>query len=233
LATLVLEGFELACFIERYWEPNEELGLPGLGEYVRAQFTENLASEIRELTLAVAELQGRYNAEIDPPLVAPVERGEEILSEIHRALSFLFDDGVDEVEDKALEQVKKSFNDRSSHDALAQSLDGTAYFAVEYRERLKAIPQFDDAVLDEALVVARRLRNQSAFKRKDSARQSIRSNRARVTRLLHDRMSIARRTIRYAFAEQEEAVQRATSQYRRERRKDWRDRRREERGGGG
>jgi hypothetical protein len=95
LSTLVLEGFELACFIERYWEPDEPLGLPGLKEYVRAQFTENIASEIRELALVVAELQGRYNAEFEAPLVAPSERGEEILSELGRALTFLFDDGVD------------------------------------------------------------------------------------------------------------------------------------------
>lgn len=228
LATLVLEGFELANFIEHYWEPKAELGLPGLKEYVRAQFTKSLASEIRELALAVAELQGRYNAEVEPPIEAPVERGEEILGELHRALTFLFDDGVDAIEDKELAKVKKEFNDRNSHNALAQSLDGTAYYANEHRKRLKAIPNFDVAIVDEALVVARRLREHNALKESAALARSSRDARARVTRLLHDRMNIARRTIRYAFADKPEVVQRATSQYRRERRQKWREKRRGE-----
>jgi hypothetical protein len=233
----VLEGFELACFIERYWEPDEQLGLPGLKEYVRAQFTETIASELRELALVVAELQGRFNAEFEPPLVAPSERAEEILSELGKALTFLFDDGLDATEDRELKQVKKSFNDRSSHDALAASLDGMAYYAVRHRERLKNLPRFDDAILDEALTVAHRLRSQSGLKLTTrgphQGRAAIRADRGRVTRALHDRMNIARRTIRYALSDQPELVQRATSQYRRERRQRWREKRRQAKGEAG
>src|SRR5690606_13637461 len=46
------------------------------------------------------------------------------LSELSEALTFLFDDGLEAAEDRELEQVKKAFNDRSSHDALASSLEG-------------------------------------------------------------------------------------------------------------
>lgn len=225
LATLAFEGFELACFVEHYWEPHQELGLPGLKEYVRAQFTESIASEIRELSIAVAELQGRYNAEVDPPLVAPVERAEAILSELRRALSFLFDDGVDTIEDGELAQIKQSFGQKSSHDALALSLEGTAYYAHRHRERLKALPRFDDSIIDEALVVGRRMRAQSGLKlRAEPGRKALRAERARVTRLLYERMNIARRTIRYAFAEHPHVLRRATSRYRRERRQQQRER---------
>ncbi len=226
LARLVLEGFELACFIEHYWEPNEALGLPGLKEYVRAQFTQTLANDIRELSLAVAHLQGRFNADVPAPVEAPVERGEQLLSELGRALTFLFDDGVETVEDQELQRIKQSFSDKKSHDALALSLEGIAYYANKQRKRLKTLPHFDDGIIDEALAVAHRLRSQSGLKKVDDARPSARTDRARVTRLLHDRMNIARRTIRYAFAHQPEVVQRATSQYRRERRQKWREKRR-------
>jgi hypothetical protein len=133
------------------------------------------------------------------------------------------------VEDDELENVKKSCNDRSSHDALAGSLDGTAYYAANHRKRLKALPRFDHKLIDEALVVAHRLREQSAVKNLRGpwrGRSAIRSQRARVTRLLHDRMNVARRTIRYAFPDHPDVVQRATSQYRRERRQKQRQKQR-------
>jgi len=137
----VLEGIELAGFIDHYWEAHEELGLVGLSEYVRAQFTESIAREIRELPLAVAELQAHYNATVEPPLEAPVERGEEVLTELHQGLAFLFEDGVDAREDKEFARMKAAFSDRSSHAALAGSLDGTADFAAKLRKRLKGIPR--------------------------------------------------------------------------------------------
>jgi hypothetical protein len=230
LATLVLEGIELAGFIDHYWEPNAELGLTGLSEYVRAQFTQDIAREIRELSLVVAELQARYNATVEPPLVAPVERGEAILTELHQALAFLFDDGVDAREDKEFARMKGSFSDRSSHDTLAASLDGSAHFAAKFRKRLKAIPRFDHQLIDEALVVARRLSEQNAIKeskRDEKGRQILRAQRARVTRLLYERMTVARRTIRYAYADHPEVVKRATSDYRRERRQKQRGRKQE------
>jgi hypothetical protein len=233
LATLALEGIELACFLERYWEPHQELGLPGLKEYVRARFSPTIADEIRGLALTVQELQGRYNAEVEPPLVAPVARAEELLSELHRALSFSFDDGVETVDDRELSRVKQNLNDRSSHPALAMSLQGTANYAHKHRERLQAIPRFEVGIIDEALRVAQRLREQSGRRLVQSindVRHGLRTERARVTRLLHDRMAVARRTIRYAFADQREVVERATSQYRRERRRQWRGSKRSESG---
>lgn len=109
-----------------------------------------------------------------------------------------------------------------------------AYYANRHRQRLAALPRFDPAILDEALSVAHRLRSQSGLKLvrgPHKGRALLRADRGRVTRLLHERMAVARRTIRYALSDQPELVQRANSQYRRERRQRWREKRRDTRGG--
>jgi hypothetical protein len=228
VSQLVMEGFELASFVERYWESDEEVGLPGLKEYVRAQFTEGIASELRELALAVAELQGRYNAEFEPPQAPPVERAEEILSELGQTLEFLFDDGVEADEDRRLELAKKNSRSRDSYSALAYSLLTMVGFAEEFIERLRKVPRFDDAIVTEGRALANQLHDYGPSRRKKrlgEGRAAIRRQRARVTRLLYDRMAVARRTIRFALSDQPELVQRATSQYQRERRQRWRAKR--------
>jgi hypothetical protein len=113
---------------------------------------------LRELSVAVSNIHSQFNAVIGAAMQAPVERGEFLLSELKAALSFLFDDGVDDEQDAELERLSAAFSDTSSHDALAQSLDGFSYYAAKLRERLAELPEFDPGFIDEALVVARQLR---------------------------------------------------------------------------
>src|SRR5690606_26005438 len=97
-------------------------------------------------------------------LEAPVDRAEFLLSEIRQCLDFLFDDGVNDEYDAQLARLTESHTDTSSHDALALSLEGFATFANGFRDRLAELPEFDAQMLDEALVVANKLREQSAIK---------------------------------------------------------------------
>jgi hypothetical protein len=53
---------------------------------------------------------------------------------------------------------------------------------------------------------------------RESEHKNLRAARARVPRLLNERMALARRVIRYSFRSRPDIVQRTTSQYRRERR---------------
>ena len=54
-------------------------------------------------------------------------------------------------------------------DVLATSLEGFAYYADKFRARLGELAEFDAAFIDEALVVANRLREQSAIKLSSTA----------------------------------------------------------------
>jgi hypothetical protein len=158
---------------------------------------------LRELSVAVSNIHSQFNAVIGAAMQAPVERGEFLLSELKAALSFLFDDGVDDEQDAELERLSAAFSDTSSHDALAQSLDGFSYYAAKLRERLAELPEFDPGFIDEAVVVARQLREQSAIKLSSDAldrQNSLLKLRNRLVTLLIERMRRARRAARFAIA---------------------------------
>ena len=201
---------EDSCNQDRYSTPEVSIGpLASVGDAI----VDALASEQSSRHLHQRHAANRSHPDV---LSASSCENKEVFM---RALSFLFEDGVATVEDGELAQVKQAFGQKSSHDALALSLEGTAYYADRHRERLKELPRFDDSIIDEALVVGGRLRDQSGLELSaDPRRQALRAERARVTRPLYDRMNIARRTIRYAFSEHSHVIRRASSRYRRERR---------------
>src|SRR5690606_11873955 len=96
----------------------------------------------------------------------------------------------------------ESHTDTSTHDALALSLEGFAYYGNRFRDRLAELSEFDPAMLDEALVVANRLREQSGLKLSSDEREQQRVEldlRNRLITLLDVRMKRARRAARFIF----------------------------------
>lgn len=223
VTVLTGEALDLSHFIQGHWEPvGGEKPRPGLkAALVSGLIGENVDQEIRELIVALSHTHAKFRAITAETLQAPVERGEFLLSEIRQCLEFLFDDGVNDVQDAELARLSESHTDTSSHDALALSLEGFAYYAAGYRDRLAELPEFDPSMIDEALVVANRLREQSALKlsseQLDRQKRTL-SLRNRLVTLLIERMRIVRRAARFVFRNHPEVARLASSAYKRRKR---------------
>jgi hypothetical protein len=147
-----------------------------------------------------------------------VERGEYLLFELKRSLEFLFDDGLDDSRDAELARLSESHTDTSTHDALAGSLEGFAIHANKHREALMTLPAFKAEHIDEAFMVAQRLREQSGLAMSNSKKgeqERLLSLRNRLVTLLEDRVGRVRRAARYVFREQPNIAKRYGSTYER------------------
>jgi hypothetical protein len=215
------EALELSGFLAEHWEPvvGDE-PRPGIESALGAgPLADTIVQDLRELALAVVQAHAQFQACPANP-VAPVERGREVLLELRRCLEFLFDDGVQDQQDVGLAKLNQSHNDTSTHDGLALSLEGFAQYAHQHRERLAPLPEFDPALLDEALKLAQRLRAQSALRLASEARSrrdAARGRRNRLCSLLTLRMNEARRTVRFVFRNYPDIAALAASNYGRQR----------------
>jgi hypothetical protein len=232
VTVLAGEAQDLAYVLEAHWQPVEgDASRPGMqGATVSGLFDERIAAELLELAQAVLYTHAKFRSIKDPVPVAPVARGEFLLSELKNALEFLFDDNKQDPKDGSLARLTESHFDTSSQDALAMSLEGFAFFAHGFRDRLALLPGFDPAMIDEAVEVAHRVRSQSYFLQKHRGGRTERSQtlelRNCLTTLLVERMSAARRAARYLFRHDPEVLELFGSAY--EQRK--RARKRTERG---
>jgi len=224
LHVFVNEAFELAAFIEQHWTASAAGGLPGLEGLARDGFDESCAKEMRELALAVMHWEAREKATYVPAQPPPVERARAVLSELLAALSFVLEDtsrsndARTRAATSALRAVRASV-DTATHDAFALSLESVAELARKHQRALASLPDFDVASIREASALANELRQRSARRlTNDDPRAALRDTRARVARLLDERVSVARAAIRFAFRAHPELVARATSEYRRGRR---------------
>jgi hypothetical protein len=89
-------------------------------------------------------------------------RRRSVSEPLSQCLEFVFDDGVTDEQDAELARLTESHTATATHDALALSLEGFAFYADRFHERLAQLPDFDPAMIDEALAVANRLREQYA-----------------------------------------------------------------------
>jgi hypothetical protein len=219
---LVGEGLELSYLLEHYWRPNADgRRLPGLEQGAGGVLRVGLSHEIRELALAVSHLQARYNALVPERVEAPVARAQVVLSELVQGLGFLFDDGVIDEKDRGYARMKKELKGQHSHHALGGSLLLFIQYAAKYRERLRTLPDFDEAIIDEGKALSVRISEQRGRRAGDALSreaQETRKSRARVARLLYDQMLEARSAFRYVFRNHTDVAERASSAHRRERR---------------
>jgi len=208
------EALELALFLEHYWEPRAELGLPGLAALASPTLDERTAAELRELALAVMYWEGKYNATYVPPRRAPVERARVVLQELLAALSFVCDAEPKSKRAAQLASVRASLT-TGTYDGFALGLESVARLARDLERKLTPLAGFDATLIDEAVTLAGALRQQSAKKLTSG---ELRATRMRGSRLLHERITAARSVVKFAFRRHPELVARATGTYRRERR---------------
>jgi hypothetical protein len=219
IGVLVGEAIELSCFIASRWEP-EGTGddeVPGMRSAAEAgSLAPTVVADLRDLALALAEAHAELQlTEITIP-EAPVERGKAMLAELRQSLAFLFDDGVIDDRDGSLTRLTESHTDTSTHDALALSLEGFAFFAHEHRKQLAKLPGFDPAIVDDALEVGMRLRKQSAIVmtlKSKSGRPDALHTRNRLVTLLRDRVAAARRAARFVYRRHPDIAAHTSSSY--------------------
>lgn len=215
LHRFVGEAFELALFVEEFWEPRAELDAPGLVTVASPTFTRSSAGEIRELALAVLHWEAKSKAAYVRRADAPVARGRLVLSELLSALAFLLEAEPSTRGAAALRKVRESL-EPGSHDGLALALESVARLGEQHRRALTKLPGLNASMLDEAQTLAQALRNHSAtMLTREDTRSSLRNTRLRVSRLLHDRVTAARAAIRFAFRAHPDLVALATSEYKR------------------
>jgi hypothetical protein len=219
---LVSEAGELAAFMLEHWEPRlGKRGHPGLGSaVVPGGLPGTAVADLRELALAVQFMDSEVRGSRLRVPKAPVERGRFLLRELERTLRFLFD-AAGGVRAAEVARLREGTRQTGTHDALALALESFAYYAARHRKRLAALAGFDAGGIDEALVVANRLREQSALRQAaiaGPARQQSIAVRGHLLALLDRRMKDARRAARFVFRERPELARQAGSEYERTRR---------------
>ncbi len=224
LHVLLGEAIDVASMMAHYWQPKDDKGrrIPGFaGVSSNQTVTPELATEIRELQLAITAAHSDYLVLVQTAADTPLDRADFVLSEIRSTLEFLFDDGNHDQADEQLENLRVAFADSGSQDAMALALEGYAELAGRYRAGLAKLDGFDLALIEEARELAAALRQQSATSltrtTPDAQRQAL-SLRNRLLMLLIERVRRVRRAAAYVFRNHPDVLRKFTSAYERRRR---------------
>lgn len=139
--------------------------------------------------------------------------------ELTASLEWLFDDGVEDENDRALANLKAE-HDRTpeSLDALAAELFDYATLAEAHRAQLTGLGGFEPSLIDEAKQLAAALRERGAPSAGASAESDALMLRHQLATLLLDKMSLVRAAARFVFRRHPEVARQATSGYERRRR---------------
>jgi hypothetical protein len=214
------EALDVAQVVEKHYEDDIDnrgkprLGLHSAGE--RSGITPTLAAELRELSMAVGDVQGDYVRLAQKLSSAPIERAEHVLSELKAVLSFVLEAGDTPDGAAQLAQLREAYDNTSSHDGLALALQGYAGLAEEHQDVLAGIGGISEGVIDEAIQLAYDLRQRSADRKGGEFAQEQRdilALRNRLISALYRRMTAARRAIRFVFRDYPDVVEKASSDY--------------------
>lgn len=224
LHVLTGEAVDVARFVEAYGTTKRDergnIVQPGLDLVAReGGFSLGLGQEILEIQEATQAAQTQVSLSVAAPSEPPMARAEFILREIVTTAEFAFDDGVLDVEDARLDALATRHESPTSQDALAAALDDYAGFAAMHRGKLDGLGGFDVALIDEASVRARELRERSAQRLvgEPSAQREAIDLRNRLATLLYERMQTVRSAARFVFRNEPDVVRRVTSAYQRRR----------------
>jgi hypothetical protein len=147
-------------------------------------------------------------------------RGWLVLGEIEDTLEFIFDDGVEDENDKRLAVLSATHAEMpSTADALANALGDYAFLAEAHRAEMDGLGGFDAKMIDEAKEIAEKLRNRPP----SAAEASVQSREALVLRnkmanLMGMKIGLVRTAAKFVFRGQPAIIKKATSAYERRRR---------------
>jgi hypothetical protein len=226
LHVLVGEAVQVAWFCEHYWKAEVD----AKGTVIRAGLTsverpgifeEGIAKELLELQEALQSANTEYLMTTQPGPDASMDRARFVLGELRAVLTYMAEDGVENVDDQRLSNLNTQYQDALSQDAVASALDDYAGFAEMHRSGIAGLGGFDAALIDEAHALAKKLRERSAEKvvgiPPAEARRAL-ELRNRVGTLLQERITKVRDAARFVFRNDPALARRATSAYQRRRR---------------
>lgn len=219
LDVLLGEVVDVAAVIENNFKTTVVGGKirPGLDSVAgNSGVTVETATELRELQAAVSEVQQRYLSLADATSPGSVERADELLSEFRAVLGFLLENGENSTGEAQLARLREQYDDAHSHDAIALALEGYAELASQYQEDIAGLGGVDEELIPEALEVARDLRQRSADRLAGKIAQEQRDLmklRNRLIGALNERVSRARRTVRFVFRSEPEIIRKVSSEY--------------------
>lgn len=217
------EAVDVAAFFTRYHatvhDPKtKSIVRPGLESVGKDRLPPTLANQITLLVDEVQAAQNRYHlAAQGPGGTDEVTRGRLVLSELTAVLEYLFDDGVEDERDAQLARVRQANEDTSSSDALASALADYAGLADHYRDEVDGLGEFDVAYIDEALQLAKAIRERSAKPKGPAAKQAAAALelRNRLAALLAQKVASVRSAARFVFRNHPEIRREVTSTYER------------------
>lgn len=223
-SVLMGEAADVARFVRNHWDPVEgdpRTARPGLST-VASRISLAIADEIEELKHLAETAQSAYLLASAPPPSSDVRpKAEKALSELSRALDFLFDDDVEDERDRQLATLRSTHADTGPHDALASALINYAALAETHREALCAMGGFKGAVIDDARTLAAEL--QKIPTPAERAQRGAESDKQRALRdglaaLLMERMRRVRSAARWVFRDHPDVARLSTSAFSRDRR---------------
>jgi len=215
---------QVSRLLETHWENRTVKGKIRYGLISVAKsgpLTKETAGEIRELQLAVSEAQARCDQTLQATPNVLLLRGDEILGVLRSGLSYLLEDGKHPEGAAQLAQVRDAHSSTDSTESVAMALEGFAELGETFTTELQAFDNFPVSIIDEALQVARDLRERNVSRKTGELASEQREALALRNRLLGammDRVGAARRAIRYVFRDDPVVLKQAGSDYERTRR---------------
>jgi len=213
------EAIDLAQLVEVHYQPQVTRSgtLPGLVSVEgRGEISATTATELRELELAVGHVHAKHKHLIDQTDTVSLERAEELLAEFRALLAYVLEDGQHAAGEQQLARLREEFGGALSHDATASALEGYAELAATYAAEVKGIGEFEQAMLDESLNVARALRQRSADKLAGPGaeeQRALMALRNRLVAALVRKMKDVRRAFRFVFRDYPDLARKSGSEY--------------------
>jgi hypothetical protein len=210
----------VASTIDRHFEDEElQAGIVRVGLHSAAAgggVSREVATEIRELSMAVGEVNNDYKKLLEKMSNANVQEGEELLSELRAVLSFLLESGENPTGAEQLQRLRDEYDDVQSHDGMAIALQGYAGLAADYKEQIDRLGGITPDLIDRATQLSFDLRQRSGERMNGNFAQEQKDMmrlRNRMVSALYKRVHAARRTIRFVFRDYPDIVRKASSDY--------------------
>ena len=220
LHALLAEAVDIAKTVAKYWDTVTE---PDTGQVVRigldslgARLPASMAGDLLSLREAVQQAQSAYLLASEQRVSAPTDRARFVLGELTATLEYLFDDGVEDEKDAQLAAAKASHAQHpETMDALAAQLEDYAAIAKEYEKDMDGLGGFDARLIQEAVELARTLRDQPATAQHAPVTKAAEAMllRNQLAALLFRKIAICRNAIRFVFRRHPDVVREAASTY--------------------
>lgn len=222
IAVVLDEAEALAGFVTEHWKRQPAKagvpGRPGLGS-AKARLTESIAAELLALTAEARRLRRvAMFAKPDVTGEADVARAEFIIDEVESSLEWLFDDGVQDEKDDALDTVRTEHEDAGDTlPEVATRLEDWLALGTPYIADIDGVGDFDAKLFKEGAELVIKLRampEQNAT----SARSEAIAQRNRYLNLIAERVARVRSSARHVFRAYPEIARLATSAHGRRKR---------------